>query len=114
MSNADYFSICYLSKIGNMLQDKKIMLDAFQQYLLLDYHHYCTRHEADATISAFITFVIDKNLLSSKAIRKYTIMREFKSLYPESGKKKTTIVNGLADRFHVSERSIWAMLKKNI
>ena len=96
-----------------MSQDKKIMLDAFQKHLLLDYQEYCKKHDVEETIAAFITYAIDENLFSSRVVRRYTVLKEFENLYPVSGKRKTAIVNGLADRFHISERSIWTMLKSN-
>ncbi len=93
--------------------NKKYILDQFQEHLNQCYKNYCERHNTEFKIEHFTRYLIDQNLLDASTIRRYTIIREYKSLKHNSPSAKTDKVRLLADRFHLSERSVWAVLKGN-
>jgi len=93
-------------------KNKKYILDEFQVHLDLSYKNYCNRHKVEPHIEHFTRYLIDQNLLDTVTIRKYTIIREYNKLRRNSRTAKTENVRLLADRFHISERSVWAVLKR--
>lgn len=92
--------------------NKKTILDQFQQYLISSYKEYCSKHNTTDDAMRLITYIIDQGLISSAVIKRYTIIREFNHEFAQNKQSKTAIVNNLADRFHISERSIWNILKQ--
>lgn len=89
---------------------RKQLLDQFTENLKLRYHRHCQRHGHEHNLENLIDFLIDQELISGAAIRKFTIIQEFDKLFPRQ-KHKTQTVNMLADRFNISERSVWLALK---
>lgn len=94
-----------------METNKKQLLDTFQSHLYQEYLYYCHQQRCAPHITGLITYLIDRDLLSKKVIKSYTIQREFKNLYPTYEHHKTRTVMALADRFNISERSVWSSIK---
>ena len=95
----------------NMEKYRKYILDRFQEHLHQNFKSHCERHGIDQTDDHLLTFLIDQNLLPITQIQRYTVLKEFENLYPERYPHKTQTVNALADRFCISERTIWSILK---
>ena len=95
-----------------MHEPRKYILDKFQQHLLQSFEAFCTRHGIPKTDDHFITFLIDQNLISAQQLQRFTIFKEYEELCHEKGYTKSLIVDMLANRFGISERSVWAMLKQ--
>lgn len=87
------------------------MLDNFQSSLQHSFDNYCDQHRSPDNIGSFITYLIDHNLIEDSTIKRYTILKEFDTLYPQNGKHKTKTVQTLASKFNLSERSVWTILK---
>ena len=88
------------------------MLDRFQEHLQQDYEDYCLRHGLDhENQSGLLAFLIDHELIPPTQIQRYTVRREFRQAYPELDFHKTQTVNMLANRFQISERTVWSILK---
>lgn len=90
---------------------RKYILDRFQAHLLKKYQSYCDRHNISDEIEHLITFIIDQELISEKNIKHFTVLQEFDDIYPHEDYHKTRTVNALADRFNLSERTVWGILK---
>lgn len=90
---------------------RKRIIDRFQDHLNQNFKNYCKRHGIERTDDQLITFLIDQNLISITHIQRYTVLREFEKLYPEQDYHKTQTVNVLADRFSISKRTVWSILK---
>ena len=90
----------------------KYLLDRFQEYIYQEYLSYCIKHELAASDKGFLTFLIDKKIIPIKEIKQYTILQEFHEVYPKNEFHKTNTVLSLADKYHISERSVWSILKK--
>lgn len=95
-----------------MIPPRKIMLDGFQKHLFSEYQSYCQRHDISPTMERFITFLIDKDLISPITIKRYTVLQEFDDLYLKLENQKTKTVNALSDKFDIPPRTIWGILTK--
>lgn len=98
--------------VSPMHYGKKNLLDKYQEYLWQDYVAYCKRQQIDEDFQGFITYIIDKGHISDLHIKRFTVLREFDPLRQEQQTRhKTHAVEVLADRFNLSERTIWNILK---
>ncbi|NJK83384.1 MAG: hypothetical protein HC912_05770 [Saprospiraceae bacterium] len=90
---------------------RKKLVDRFSEFLVINYEHYCEQHNLDANnTETIITYLVDQELIRPKTIKDYTIVHEFRHLLPQT-KHKTETVALLADKFNISERAVWLVLK---
>lgn len=122
---SDRFECHYLSK-GNYsrliaptqktkpmtMESRKFIFDKFQDYVQEGYHDYCDRHGLSKTEDQFITFLIDQDLISKAHLQRYTIQREFEQLCDQYNLPKTKAVDTISDRFMLSDRTVWNMLRE--
>ncbi len=94
-----------------MEEPRKYILDKFQEHLHRSFQVYCERHGIDKTDEQLVTFLIDQDLVSAPQLQRYTVLKEFEKIYAEQGFSKTVMVDTLADRFGISERTVWSILK---
>lgn len=90
---------------------RKRLLDQFHKHLFHNYEAYCTLHEMPIDVDGFITYLIDHDLIQKTTIKHYTVLHEFGEHLPKQKNHKTETVNILANRFNISVRSIWSILK---
>jgi hypothetical protein len=93
------------------MEPRKYILDRFQEHLRAAYEAYCARHGIEDTNEQFITFLIDQDLISISHLQRYTVIQEFEKLKAEVQCAKTQAVGTLANRFRLSERTVWSMLR---
>jgi len=93
-----------------MHSTKKTLLDMFQEHITCNYSAHCKAHNKEKSPEGLLTFLIDKGLIPSPQIRRFTIKEEFQKQFPTQ-KDKTQTIRKLSDFFHVSERHIWGILK---
>lgn len=94
---------------------RKHLLDLFQAHLLEEFKAYCSMHGQKTSNVALITFLIDRKLIPRTAIQTYAVQQETARLMAQTGEggmTKTQAVSLLAQRFGISERTVWNMLKK--
>jgi len=96
------------------MEPRKYILDRFQEHLRIGYEAYCARHGLQNTSEQFITFLIDQDLISPAHLQRYTVIQEFEKLKSEHQCLKTQAVDTLANRFQLSERTIWSMLRNTV
>ncbi len=96
--------------MGNELNRKQI-LDLFENQLFKSYEEYCKKHEMKPDHKGLITYIIDQELINPSVIQKYTVLKEFRARCPSDRGHKTQTVEALADRFNLSSRTIWSILK---
>lgn len=94
-----------------MPKTRKFIMDQFQQYILDSYQEYCQKQEMDMDPQGIITYIIDQDIVPSSSINRFTVLKEFEKLYPKNGNHKTLTVNQLSNRYNLSERTIWGILK---
>lgn len=94
-----------------MSENRKSILDKFQQHLFVNYQQFCQRHNVAPSEHALVDFLIDQDLIPPVLMKRYAVVHEFENLFPKYEHHKTNTVNVLADRFNISERSVWGMLK---
>lgn len=107
---------CWLIKpdmttIVPMQEARKYILDKFQEHLRHSFEVFCNRHGIPNKEEHFITFLIDQNLIPVSQLQRFTVCKEFEEMRVEKGYAKSIIVNTLANRFSISERTVWAILK---
>lgn len=90
---------------------RKSLIDCFESHLQKEYQEYCNRHHIDASIPGMITFMVDRQLIPESNIRKFAILREFHPVFEKTDQHKTSAVEALADRFNLSERTVWSILR---
>ncbi len=93
-------------------QQRKQIVDVFCQSLNEEFEVYCTRHGVEASFESFITYAIDFNFIPNSTIQHYAILKTFEEMKHRPDMKKTEQVNQLADRFNLTSRSIWNILRK--
>ncbi|MEM1319426.1 MAG: hypothetical protein AAGG75_04175 [Bacteroidota bacterium] len=87
------------------------MLDKFTLLLIENYENYQKRHFPDGVeLNAFITYLIDHNIIDHTTITRYTILEEFAETIIDS-KHKTDAVAIVADKFNISKRTVWSIIK---
>ena len=93
----------------------KKVLDTFSKELLHQYQEYCSKqglNPNDATkLDEFTTYMVDRGLISRTAIQRYAILAHFDELVQHREMTKTQVVDVLADRFNLTSRSIWNVLR---
>jgi len=94
-----------------MEEPRKYILDKFEQYLQQGFEGYCKRHSIEQTLGQFITFLIDQDLISLSHLKRFTVLREFERIMDEQHFPKTLAVDTLANRFRISERTVWSILR---
>jgi predicted transcriptional regulator YheO len=91
--------------------NRKHLLERFQEHLDEHYQVWCERHDVRKSDDRLVTFLIDQELIPSVQIKRYAVRSEFEKLSKEPIFNKTQIVNTLAHRFNISERTVWNILK---
>ena len=93
-------------------ENRKLIVDKFQEYLDANYHQFCGRHEVNPSTKNMITFMIDQNLIAPVSIKRYTVIEEYQNLIQKTDTQKTKTVLALSDKFNIPERTIWSILNK--
>ena len=94
------------------MEPRKFILDKFQEHLEKSFAAYCIRHNLEQTHYHFVTYIIDQNLITLPYLQRFTVLREYEHLKGQEESPKTLLVNTLAHRFSISERTVWEILKK--
>lgn len=94
-----------------MSDTHKYLMERFALFLTENYQLYKRQHlPQEETLNSFITYLIDHRVIESVTIKRYTIIEEFSNIIVDS-KRKTDAVNILSDRFNISERTVWNIIK---
>ena len=94
-----------------MIKNKKYILDKFEEHLFLKYEAYCKSLNQKRTCEGFLTFLIDHDLISPTAIKRFAVAEEFVRLNQNGKINKTQTVHTVASLFNIPERTIWGILK---
>lgn len=90
---------------------RKLLLDTFSSNLLLEFATHCESHNRPQDQEALVTFLLDRELISFTNMQRYAIASTFNQMQKDSVMNKTQQVKHLADRFHLTPRSIWNALR---
>lgn len=93
-------------------RNRKLILDAFEQRVSKGYLEYCAAHTLPPDLNGLITYIIDQDLIPPPLIQKYTLQKEFMDQFNGDRGQKTQMVENLADKFNLSSRTVWNMLKR--
>ena len=95
----------------NMETNRKHLLDKFQEHLQQRFESWCQQHGVPISDDRLLTYLIDQELIPTSSILRYTVLREIEALCLEQQCQKTQSVGILANRFNLSERTIWNIIK---
>lgn len=90
---------------------RKELVDLFSDLVKASYIDYCGRHSIPQNTDTLLNFLFTQELFSETTIRRYTIQSEFGRMSKEGGQTKTKVVRLLADRFNISDRMVWNVIK---
>lgn len=90
---------------------QKKLMDNFFSIIQNDFKSYCERHNIQEDNETFLTFLFDLHLLNEAKIRRYTVLEAYEELNTSPNFKKTRAVGLLAERFNITSRSVWNLIK---
>ncbi len=90
---------------------QKYILDRFQEHLRSSFEGFCARHELEPSEGQFISYLIDQGLIPRTNLQRFTVLREFEKINTTQDYPKSKLVGALANRFCISERTVWGILK---
>lgn len=96
-----------------MQKNGKQLVDIFSASVLNKFCEYCERHQLRTDNITFLTFLYDLNLLNENSMRRYTILEAYETMHTLPNFQKTKAVRLLADRFSMTDRSVWNMLSRD-
>ena len=91
----------------------KQLIDQFTSIIDAEYIQYCKLHEIAANQADFITYLIDKGILNITTMKHFTILEEFKKLYPEMRYHKTNTLSIWLVNFICPSEVFGRLLKVN-
>lgn len=91
---------------------RKQIMDIFCEKLYTNFQTYCSEQQVPEKLDSFTTYLIDQELIDGRTIRQYAIQESFKEVNTTNDLKKTRVVELLANRFNLSTRTIWNILRK--
>lgn len=94
------------------IQLSKTLLDQFETSLNKNFENYCETQEQENDNIQLIRYLIDHNLINITTIRRYAILKTYNKLLQQSNRKKVEMVRILSERFNISERSVYTILKE--
>ncbi len=95
-----------------MEESRKHLMDKFQQHLLSSYKNYCKTYRVDESYTGFVTYLIDHELIPTKNVKHYTVLKEY-TRYSLDYPHKTAAVEAISRYFNISIRSVWSILKNS-
>lgn len=93
------------------VKPKKLIMDRFSEYLQKSFEGFCARHGLEQNDQHLLTYLIDQDLIAHRVLNQFTIRKEYEKLCAEFSLPKTLIVDTIANRFNISERTVWSALK---
>ena len=90
------------------------MVSDFKKHLLIHFEQNESKETPCPQIEHFLDFLLSHQLIECKNIKRFTILKEFDIQYPLHGYHKTKTVFTLANKYGLSERSVWTVLKDHV
>lgn len=89
---------------------KRLLLN-FEGHLKKEFKEYCQRHAIENDTNNFIIFLLDKDLVNTAAVKRYTILNDYNNIFTKQDFHKSRTVEALADLYSLSVRHVWSILK---
>lgn len=104
-----------MSDVGRYMMERFVvsLIDNYTIYHQqhgVPYDDVLEQYRMNDTLNSFITYLIDHRLIEESTIKRYTILEEFAKIIGEA-KHKTEAVETLSQRFNISKRTIWNIMK---
>lgn len=91
---------------------KKQLTDSFSNAILNKFDQYCIEQNINPNLENFLTYLVDRGLIPSGTIQNYTVVEAFVHMSNLNGTNKTKLVESLANRFNITSRTVWNILRK--
>lgn len=86
--------------------------DLFVTYLIQEFRDLGIRNVPDQKLRRIAVFLIQSQLISTKTIRHFTIIREYEKMVGQGKfRNKTLLIRALARKLATHENTIWNILK---
>lgn len=86
----------------------------FKNYLLQTFRATERDDYCQEKVESFVDFLLDHNLIDTQNIKRFTILKEFDIQYPLHRFHKTKTVYTIANKYGLSERTVWTVLKDHV
>ncbi len=86
----------------------------FKNHLLTAFERANLDEDESNKITDFLDYLLDHHLIEETNIRRYTILKEFEIQYPQHQYHKTQTVFTIANKYGISERTVWTVLKDHV
>lgn len=83
----------------------------FKSFLLAAFKAATPEFYEHSKAGVFIDYLLDHHLIEETNIRRYTILKEFEIEYPKHQFHKTQTVLTIANKYELSEWTVWTVLK---
>lgn len=90
------------------------MEGVFKAYLLQAFNEKYKATLIDEKVEFFLEYLLEHQLIDDLTIRRYTIIKEFEKEYPKHNGHKTQTVYTIANKFNLSDRTVWTVLKDHL
>lgn len=94
------------------MKTRKKLTDTFCTVLLKNFSAYCEQQQQQQQLTELITYLLDQELIDTSKVRKYTVLEAFTEIEKGAALKKTEAVRYIAQRFNISIRTVWSILRK--
>ncbi len=90
------------------------MESVFKEHLLEVFNKECENLVAEDQVECFLNYLLEHQVIDSLTVRRYTIIKEFEKEYPKHDGHKTQTVYTIANKFNLSDRTVWTVLKDHL
>ena len=90
------------------------MQSVFKKHLLRAFSQETKEGVVDDNVKRFLNYLLEHQFIDAINIRRYTIIKEFELEYPKHDGHKTQTVYTIANRFNLSDRTVWTVLKDHL
>lgn len=86
----------------------------FKKSVIEQFKVYCKREKVEPTAAELLEYIIQSEIIDDAKIRKYAIISVFEEQLPVYKYHKTNTVYHLAEKFNISDRQVWNILKHHL
>lgn len=90
------------------------MESVFKEHLLEVFNKECGDVITEDKVECFLNYLLEHQVIDSLTVRRYTIIKEFEKEYPKHDGHKTQTVYTIANKFNLSDRTVWTVLKDHL
>ncbi|MEM7104058.1 MAG: hypothetical protein AAF502_13055 [Bacteroidota bacterium] len=94
-------------------ENSQLIINLFFKELENDFFVLVDLNKYEGSLHDFIDFLLDKGLINNASLRRFVLFEEVLRHTKNGGLPRTKAVKMLAEKFNVSERLIWAVIREH-